>query len=103
MDKIKALVERWRREAQTSETVTQAILNDCAEELSQALADSAGVEVVLSEDEIDAISAMQDNAEHQAGDVDDFPPSIDDDEDAYWAYYAYHAIKKRQAALRPGG
>lgn len=45
MDKIKALVERWRNEAQTSETVTQAILNDCAEELSQALADSAGVEV----------------------------------------------------------
>lgn len=40
----------------------------------------------------DALNDLLDNLSHDAGDVDDFAPSIDDDEDAYWAYHQYHGI-----------
>ncbi len=47
MDKIKALVERWRYEAMKTEDILPVweVLDACANALEQALADSAGVEV----------------------------------------------------------
>ncbi len=44
MDKVKALVDRWRKEAGDSDRGWNAQMRECADELSQALADSAGVD-----------------------------------------------------------
>lgn len=48
----------------------------------------------LSKIERNALLGMLSNLEYDAGDVYDNAPSIKKDEDAYWAYHQWHAIKK---------
>lgn len=48
-----------------------------------------------------ALEGLMHNALHEATranvDVDDHPPSIDEDEDAYWAFHNYNALSKALA------
>jgi hypothetical protein len=59
----------------------------------------------LTGDERKAVGGVMVNAEHDAIDVEDACPSIEANEDAYWAWHTYHGLKKlvaigdRQEAL----
>lgn len=63
----------------------------------------------LTDVERKALEGALEGFEYEAGDVEDIAPSIDEDEDAYWAYHAYHGIRKlllpappvQQKELRP--
>lgn len=58
----------------------------------------------LSADENRALDGLMASQEYWAGDVDGAPPRIEDDEDAYWAYHNYHAIRKlRRLSPQAGG
>lgn len=58
---------------------------------------------VLNAAERQAVVGLVANAEYEAGDVHDAPPSPDKDEDAYWAYHTYHALQKLLAAAPAQG
>lgn len=48
----------------------------------------------LTAEEMDAVEAMLHDYAHEAVDVEDAPPSIAEDEDTFWAYTKYHALRK---------
>lgn len=41
-----------------------------------------------------ALNGLMKNAAHDAGDVEDACPRIEEDEDAYWAWNTYHGLRK---------
>ena len=67
------------------------------------LAELRGRVVKLTAAESDALSGLVSDLEHQAGDVYDCAPRIDDDEDAYWAYQQYQAIRKLRTLAAADG
>jgi len=95
VDAVRALVAEWRQRP----GITDAY-KICATELETALAttpqDAAGVTGVglLNETERSALSALLANLYHEAEDVEDSAPSVEDNEGAYWAYQQWHAITK---------
>jgi tRNA(Ile2) C34 agmatinyltransferase TiaS len=74
-----------------------------AERIAAALNAQAGVVEALTEPERKALEAAMQNAEHEAGDVEDVCPRMDDDEDAYWAWHKYHGLRKALAAVNGVG
>lgn len=66
--------------------------------LAAAPAITRSAAVALSEVERKAVEGMLHNLDHECDDVEDEAPSIDVDEDHYWAYHTYHALKKLFAA-----
>ena len=48
----------------------------------------------LSEVEVAALDDLMANLESEVGDVYDDAPTIEADEDAYWAYHSWHAVMK---------
>lgn len=60
-------------------------------------------EALASADDVDPLEGLLANLAHEAGDVDDACPSIEDDEDAYWAWRQYHAIRDLRRHAQPVG
>lgn len=70
------------------------------ERIADALNAQVGAVEALTEPERKALEAAMQNAEHEAGDVEDVCPRMDDDEDAYWAWHKYHGLRKALAAVK---
>lgn len=58
-------------------------------------------DLLISEEERNALNGLLSNLEHEAGDVEDSAPNIKDAEDAYWAYHQWHGITKLLHGVAP--
>lgn len=99
IQKLQRFAEHTRRTSKGGMEAEAALF----EEAAAALAQQAGAVRKLSDVELRAVNGIIDAQEYEAGDVDDEPPSIDTDEDAYWAYHSYHGLMKLIASSGPGG